>query len=178
MIALYESQLERYVKDKIPSVKRYLYTSEEKLFNLVSAVKEYPTVYLVRDESGHTFTKSLPVSYADENGVPHQMKFFIAPTKYTMTVCIKEMRTALTIYKRLRFAWLEQPYLSVKWPNDQEPLGVGMKFLGIKLLTVRDDEAAEGPLRTIILSWESQLFIASDYSNTKVSEVNINTDIQ
>lgn len=177
MIFNYEREILNFIRQVIPNLKQAVYSEKEEILEMMFKSIEYPSFYYMRTTEPYPLAKFIPVQETSNGTVT---KFYPYLVTYRGTVLLEKQHELQLLMNKLRFYWNENPYMNVKWPNEDENLSVALRLLYIKLEEVRNNKDDKGALRYLEFGWQSQLFLSDekDYKTFKSVNLTINGDIE
>lgn len=148
MLQLYEDKLTENLNNVIYGIQTTVWGEEQKAFLMEEKQISYPSLLIQRIAKEFPLTKSVDIE--TESGTA---KLFQLDLDFVGRIFIKKHKTQNISMKDVRFFFEENPYVEVL--HNGEIVPIGMRFLYIRLNTVRDSMDDKGPMRVIEFSWKS-----------------------
>lgn len=162
-ILQYESAVVAWLTEAIPSLVQAIYTEDVDRLTGSSDVIRYPSVIFWRDSTEQTLPQAYDI-YDSDTGVADVLsrgRFFTLPLKYTARLVCEKQSDAWKYLRVLRNWWADHSYVYVRLPDYSADfvLKVGVKLLGMHVLSERDNLDRKGAQRIVEFSWFSQLAV-------------------
>ena len=162
-ILQYESAVVAWLTEAIPSLVQAIYTEDVDRLTGSSDVIRYPSVIFWRDSAEQTLPQAYDIydSDAGATDVLSRGRFFTLPMKYTARLVCEKQSDAWKYLRVLRNWWADHSYVYVRLPDYSADfvLKVGVKLLGMRVLSERDNLDRKGAQRIVEFSWFSQLAV-------------------
>lgn len=159
MIYEYEANILGLVNAIIPQIKIATYASDDNVFELMREVKKFPAFYYSRNNAEWTFNKHLQIreGVAKTTFVPYEQQ-------YTGKILVENQGQAIKLASAIRFGIGKHPYITIKFPTEEDALDVQVRLTSISIGEERSQESDKGAMRFVEFKWQSRLFM-SDYDN-------------
>lgn len=162
-ILQYESAVVAWLTEAIPSLVQAIYTEDVDRLTGSSDVIRYPSVIFWRDSAEQTLPQAYDIYDPDAGAtdVLSRGRFFTLPMKYTARLVCEKQSDAWKYLRVLRNWWADHSYVYVRLPDYSADfvLKVGLKLLGMHVLSERDNLDRKGAQRIVEFSWFSQLAV-------------------
>lgn len=158
----------------IPELRKIVYSEDSSLFLVSDRQIVYPSLYFNRESEDWTMSKAIPTLCTDANGNVVTTKFFQVPVEYNGIILAEKQVDALELMSKLRFAWENNPYCKMWYPDESNPFTVELRLKYIRIESERNSGSEIGSQRLIKFGWQSNLFITEKSEATLVKGFIIN----
>lgn len=158
----------------IPELRKIVYSEDSSLFLVSDRQIVYPSLYFNRESEDWSMSKAIPTICSDAKGNAVTVKFFQVPVNYEGIILAEKQADALELMAKLRFAWENNPYCKVWYPDKSNPFTVELRLKYIRIESERNAGSDIGSQRLIKFAWQSNLFITEKSKVTFVKGFIIN----
>lgn len=159
LVLQYEKGVLEWFNCALPQLTEAFYT--EDLDSLLSrdVIVKYPSMFFTRESD----TMLLPRPYdsfctRDDGSVDH-MRGFAFEQQYKAHIVVERQADAFHVANVLRQFWSHNSYVMLRHPDGEWVLPVGLRFLGMRIVSERSNTDQKGACRLVEVVWKSQLLL-------------------
>ena len=150
----YEAEILRFLHNAVPDITTVTYAQDFDIFNAMRQQHKYPMAIYTRESP--EWNNSKTIELRDGKKLVHLVPI---EQSYTCRILVENQGTAINVLTALRFYWNKNPYILMRWPED-DILKIGMRLESLKIEENRPIEDKKGAVRIVEMKWKSNLFLS------------------
>lgn len=168
MIEQYERAILEWFNAAYPDIREMSYGKAEDVLLAKKAHLVYPCLLYFREDSDWVLSAGFPLKDTNSDGSLVESVFFKVPQVYEATLFLNDEVDLYRVANLIRQKWYKNSYVTLRYPDKDTPLQVGLRLYLFKIETDRNGVDSKGPKRYLRMRWRSDLFLEARHSVARI----------
>ena len=159
MIEQYERAVLEWFHEVWPTINVMVYAESKDALLAMKPHLVYPTLIYSRQSEDFSLIKAVEIKEPTTDGRSRKHTMYQIPQDYEAQLFLNNEKDLYTVANLIRQKWGRESYATLRYPNEDTQMRVGMRLISFRLDSERTGIDTKGPERVLRMRWRSVLVL-------------------